>query len=171
MSVVKMTQDVKQKIQHDSGSVHARLLTLRESRLCIDQRTFAGLVGISQSVLSKWERGKYRPPALALMKIGDISAEDRLWWYEQAGPKFAEKLKAAQAKEGKGTDPVLLLEVVEAVQAAIDKVKQALPRMKQMEIVAKVYDYWRGKGQHDPLYVAELVARAIEPLNRKVSKL
>jgi hypothetical protein len=105
------------------------------------------------------------------MKIGDISAEDRLWWYEQAGPKFAEKLKAAQAKEGKGTDPVLLLEVVEAVQAAIDKVKQALPRMKQMEIVAKVYDYWRGKGQHDPLYVAELVARAIEPLNRKVSKL
>jgi hypothetical protein len=60
-------------------------------------------------------------------------------------------------KEGKGTDPVLLLEVMEAVQAAINKVNQALPRLRQMEIVAKVYDHWRGMEWHDPHYVDELV--------------
>jgi hypothetical protein len=57
---------------------------------------------------------------------------------------------------------------MEAVQAAINKVNQALPRLSQMEIVVKVYDHWRGMEWHDPHYIDELVKWSFESRNRKV---
>jgi transcriptional regulator with XRE-family HTH domain len=161
-----MTHIVKENIHIDSISVSERLLALRKEKLRLDQRTFAGLVGISQSVLSKWERGEYRPPPLALMKIGDISVDDKHWWYEQAGPEFAARLKAAE-EESSSTEYVpsaggtlnrdLLVYVIEALDLELKKRKRQLPIQKYAELVVLFYEFCQESGRRDSSIVGRLL--------------
>jgi transcriptional regulator with XRE-family HTH domain len=157
MSIFKMTQTVKRNIHFDSALIHERLRAIREDRLRLDQRTFASLVGISQPVLSKWERGKYRPPPLALMKIGDISVEDRQWWYEQAGAKFAARLKAEgkpparreRTEDLSALDHKLLADVMETFDRELKRRKQHIPIRKLAELVAALYEHCKEEGRCD----------------------
>lgn len=170
-----MNHGVKRNIHIESQVVHERLRAIRETRLCVDQRTFASLIGISQPVLSKWERGEYRPPALALMKIGDLSIVDRRWWYEQAGPQFAERLSdkaesttLEQKREETALDPELLAQVLEAVEAAMNKTGGFFSTQIRAEILAKVYDRWQKTKERDCSFIDGLVNRTRGPSNRKV---
>ncbi len=146
-----------------------------------DQRSFAKLLGVSQPVLSKWERGEYRPSALALMKIGDISGEDRLWWYEQAGPEFAERLKSLgamnlRAKPYGGAlpkemrlrgleasptlDRELLTQVMEAIDKELKRKKLKLPVNKYAELVAVLYEHCAELGAFDAAVAKTLLKLA-----------
>lgn len=77
--------------------IAARIKELRRDRLGLRQGEFAREVGVGQPVVSLWETAENRPSTLALLKIGDLAGEDRLWWYAQAGPEHAAKLKAEAA--------------------------------------------------------------------------
>jgi hypothetical protein len=108
------------------------------------------------------------------MKIGDLSVVDRHWWYEQAGPKFAERLSAEEEsaapqlqKEKKATDPELLAQVLEALNAAINRSRSILPTLKYAEIAASVYDEWLKPGKRDDKILNRLVNEAITPSNMK----
>ncbi len=106
-----MNMAVKRKMQNDSRFLGERLRELRTAKLSMDQRDFAKLIGISQSVLSKWESGKYSPPKMALMKIGDVPGADRAWWYKQAGSVIIPRESWAQAmrKATERTSPLVSL--------------------------------------------------------------
>lgn len=141
--IFKMTHTVKRKINPDSDSIPERLYALREGRLGLTQRKFARALGISQSVLSKWERGDYRPPPMALMKIGDISGGDSAWWYAQADPELA-KAAAPQPKppaSPEGLDFDTLVFVVGAIQGGLRKRGIELPDAKFAELIALCYDF------------------------------
>ena len=160
-----MTQAVKKNIHFDSDPVHERLLALREKVLGLDQRAFAKLIGRSQSVLSKWERGDYRPSALVLMKIGDLSGDDQLWWYRQAGPQFAARLEAEIASRelpSRSTEPApldrdLLIYVMEALDIELKKRGKPLSPRKHAELVALFYEYCQETGKRDSSIVARMV--------------
>jgi SOS-response transcriptional repressor LexA len=88
--------NVKRKIGEQFGDpvIASRIRDLREQKLMLDQKEFANLVGVKQPIVSQWETAKHRPSSLALAKIGDISGDDKVWWYERAGRKFTEQIES-----------------------------------------------------------------------------
>jgi SOS-response transcriptional repressor LexA len=94
-----MNKRVKRNIHIESNSLASRLRGLRKVTYKMDQRSFAKELGVSQPVLSKWERGEYKPPPMALAAIARKDYENASWWCEQAGPQFAESLKQVQIIE------------------------------------------------------------------------
>lgn len=69
-----------------------RIKALRES-LSLDQKGLAQLIGAKQNTISDWEKGEYRPSPMALIALGNVAGKQRDWWFEQAGPEFAERLR------------------------------------------------------------------------------
>ncbi len=63
----------------------------------VDQTALGEDIGVSQGTVSEWESGEHPAPAMALMALGRLDYANTTWWYEQAGPKFAERLKLLQA--------------------------------------------------------------------------
>jgi SOS-response transcriptional repressor LexA len=88
---------VKEKIggRFPPDSIPARIRGLRK-RLQIDQVVLAEHLGVKQATVSEWENGEYSPSPMALMAIGRLDFNNTMWWYEQAGPKFADRLKTVQ---------------------------------------------------------------------------
>lgn len=86
-----VTKDVKDKSGRQSGDLKlgAKIKELRLKMGC-DQARFAGLIGVSQAIVSQWEVGRYRPSPMALLALSRIGADDRTWWIEQAGPEYLE---------------------------------------------------------------------------------
>ena len=50
-----------------------------------DQSEFAELLGVSQAIISQWEKARYLPSNMAIMAIGNLDAHGREWWYKRAG--------------------------------------------------------------------------------------
>jgi SOS-response transcriptional repressor LexA len=73
-------------------SISARIKALRK-RIGLDQTALARDIGVEQSTISEWENAKYPPSPMALMALGRLDYDNAAWWYEQAGPRFAERLK------------------------------------------------------------------------------
>lgn len=88
--------DVKKKIgsRCGSGVFSPRIREVRD-RLGLDQKAFAEHLGITQSVVSEWESNRYDPSSMALVAIGRLAPSDQNWWYEKAGPQYAERLKSS----------------------------------------------------------------------------
>jgi SOS-response transcriptional repressor LexA len=67
-----------------------RLRKLREKKLQAGQKSLADLLGVSQGMISQWENGQLLPSPMALMAIGRIAGEDRDWWFQRAGARYAQ---------------------------------------------------------------------------------
>jgi SOS-response transcriptional repressor LexA len=62
-----------------------RISTARK-KACMNQTEFAAALGVTQSNVSKWERGEYRPAPDALVKIAGIAqGTDKFFFWEEAG--------------------------------------------------------------------------------------
>jgi len=167
---------VKKIIESRSApdSIPARIKAFRK-RLKMDQTVLAENLGVSQGTISEWEKGDHPPSPMALMAIGRLD-EDAMWWYEQAGPRFAESLKTgrliqevrAERKEGKATDPELLARVLEAVDAAMNLKGGFFPTKIRAGVIAAVYDDWQKTGLRDSAIIIRLLNEALHPSNRKV---
>jgi transcriptional regulator with XRE-family HTH domain len=151
------------------------IFVLRKS-LGKTQSVMSKELGVLQSTVAQWERGIYKPPANVLLKLAELApVSEREWWRDQASKRVGFDLEKPESitaptgwKEGKALDPELLACVLEAVEAAANKAGIILPRLKYAEILARVYDSWREKGQHDSTIVEKLVNRVCSPSNRKV---
>lgn len=148
-----MTEQVNNKIRFDSDFLPERLYALREGKLGLSQKAFADLIGISQSVLSKWERGIHPPPPAALMRIGDVSKGDREWWYRKAGPEHGKRLQASDlASRIQGAlswNRDLLVEVIEIVSAEALKRGKNLTTHQFATIVALTYEHYQRTGTRE----------------------
>ncbi len=163
---------VKRKIgsRIEPDSIPARIKALRE-RLQIDQTVLAQHIGVKPTSISEWESGKYRPSAMALMAIGRLDFNNEMWWYDQAGPEYADRLKTVrmfeeqQAKRRKpdepgaspAWDPDLLTFVIETMDAELKKRRKTLPVGKYAELIVLVYEYCHKLGQRDSDIVAKLL--------------
>lgn len=81
-----VTKPVKGKLGRKSGDpeIGERLRALRK-RTQSNQTEFAELLGVSQEIVSHWEKARYLPSPMALMAIGNLAGDEREWWYERAG--------------------------------------------------------------------------------------
>jgi SOS-response transcriptional repressor LexA len=62
-----------------------RIIAARK-KLGMNQTDFAGALDVTQSNVSKWERGEYRPSPDVLVKIaGMVSGTDKFFFWEEAG--------------------------------------------------------------------------------------
>jgi transcriptional regulator with XRE-family HTH domain len=162
------------RVSIEADSIPAKVRLLRK-RLGMSQALFAEHLGVSQGSVSEWEKGTHPPTPMALMAIGRID-DDATWWYEQAGPRFAERLKTgrliqevrAERKEGKATDPELLASVLEAVETAMNRAGGYFSTKIRAGIISRVYDEWRQSGERNDAFVERLVNEALSPSNRKV---
>jgi transcriptional regulator with XRE-family HTH domain len=141
-----------------------RIRDLRK-RLGIDQRVLAEHLGVSQGTISEWENGDHKVPPIALMAIGRLDYDNTEWWYEQAGPKFVERLKltcviqkvraerarpeeqAAPSKtvELKPTDPVpwdreIMVFAIETVDRELERRGLTLPIDKRAQMIVLFYE-------------------------------
>jgi transcriptional regulator with XRE-family HTH domain len=142
------------------------------------QVAFAEFLGISQGTLSEWESGTQEPSPLALAALGRMDYENATWWYEQAGPRFAERLKLqgvirevrAEIKEAREerVDPDLLAWILQALDSASNLIGVVLPLKKYARIVAAVYDECQESGERDAAMVEQAVRAACAPSNEKV---
>jgi DNA-binding transcriptional regulator YiaG len=91
---------VKEKIGHrlTPKEVGARIKALRES-LMLDQKGLAEWIGAKQNTVSEWEKGEYKPSAMALIALGNMARVDRGWWFEQAGPEYAARRRRPYAQQ------------------------------------------------------------------------
>jgi transcriptional regulator with XRE-family HTH domain len=127
-------------------------------------------LGVGQSAVALWEKGPDKPSAQILLKLSEMAPEhERHWWYEQAGPIFAEKLRSEPTakKEERSTDGELLAAAMEAVTATAERMQEFLTKQKYAEIVAKVYDDWRETGQRDCSIIGRFIRRARGPSDQK----
>lgn len=160
--------NVKVNIGDQSGGpiIAARVKELREGKLRLNQKEFAQIVGVKQPIVSQWESAKYRPSPFALMKMGDLAQDDKLWWYEQAGPEHAKRLK--EEKNGSSViempserqttlDKNLLIFVVETVDKELRRRKLKLPSSKYAELVALFYELCQQTGRRDATIVSRLL--------------
>jgi DNA-binding transcriptional regulator YiaG len=163
---------VKKKIdsRFTPDQIAVRIRELRK-RLQIDQAVFAEHLGVSQGTVSEWEKGDHPPQPMALMAIGRLDFNNAMWWYEQAGPKFAERLKLQQLirdvrEEQKGSaapstslDQDLLAFAVERVDAALEKRRSKLPRDKYAQAVAIFYDLCHETQSRNPAMLEPILRR------------
>ena len=164
---------VKEKIgsRITPDSIPARIRALRQ-RLGMDQTVLAQHIGVKPTSVSEWESGKYRPSAMALVAIGHLDLNNEMWWFEQAGPEYADRLKTvqlvedAQAKRRKlgesgasppPWDPELLTFVIETMDAELTKRRKTLPIGKYAELIILVYEYCHKLGKRDSDIVAKLL--------------
>ncbi len=151
-------------------SIPARIKALRE-RLGMDQTVLAQHIGVKPTSVSEWESGRYRPSAMALMAIGHLDFNNEMWWYEQAGPEYADRMRtvqlvkqaqakraaAADANSGPSWDPELLRFVVETIDAELVKRRKKLPSPKYAELIVLIYEYCQKLGQRDTDIVLRLL--------------
>jgi transcriptional regulator with XRE-family HTH domain len=154
-------------------SIPAKIRQLRRDK-GISQVLLAEYLGVSQGTLSEWEKGSHPPSPMALMAIGRFD-DDATWWYEQAGPRFAESLKGgrliqdvrAKLKGGAATNAGLLAQVLEAVEAEMNRAGGFFTTQIRAGIISQVYDEWRKPGDRNCKIIERLVEEARSPSNRK----
>lgn len=167
---------VKRKVvtANEAESVPEKIKALRK-RLGVGQIKMAELLGVNQGVVSGWENGKYPPSPMALMAIGRLD-DDAAWWYEQAGPQFAEGLKTtrlineirAEKKERKETSPKLLAQVLDAVNIRILERQLGLTSVQKAQVYSMLYDAWRILGECKKEMVDVCIDDVCFPSNKKV---
>lgn len=81
---------VKEKIGYQFKELGAQLKKLRLEVLQTDQKGLARLLGVSQTIISQWENGRYKPSAMALMAIGRMKGADKTYWFREAGQEYAD---------------------------------------------------------------------------------
>jgi transcriptional regulator with XRE-family HTH domain len=148
---------------------------LRKS-LNLTQVDISKELGIRQSTIAQWERDTYKPPAHILLKLSELATEsERQWWRDQASERVGFDLSheeaatpATERKGSKATDPKLLADVLEAVEAAMNKTGGFFSTQIRAEILAKVYDRWQNTEARDLSFIDRLVNRTRGPSNRKV---
>jgi transcriptional regulator with XRE-family HTH domain len=163
---------VKRKIGDRLGadSIPLRIEGARK-RLNLSQTQLAEELGIKPNTVSEWESGRYRPSAMALVALGRLDYDNAAWWYEQAGPKFAEKLKLQQvirnvreaqkgfASQNTQVDQDLLAFALERVDAALRKRRARLPSEKYAQAVALFYDLCRETQSRNPAMLEAVLRR------------
>lgn len=151
-------------------AVAGRIKALRKS-LGINQTELAEDLGVSQRTVSEWETGDHMPPPVCLVALGRFDYNNADWWYEQAGPRFAERLKRqravqemraeqrnrALAGEGSFWDPDLLRFVIEAIDSELEKRGKKLPSRKYAELIVLSYEHCQETGRRDSEIVGRLL--------------
>ncbi len=71
---------------HSKDVTGAKIRSLRRRLGYSNQQGFAELLGVSQELVSAWERGRIAPPAKTLIRLGNIAPfPENLWFFERAG--------------------------------------------------------------------------------------
>jgi len=169
---------VKKKIdgRFSSDSIPMRIKDLRK-RLGVDQKALAEDLGVSQGTISEWESGDHTVPPIALMAIGRMDYDNTEWWYEQAGPRFAERLKltrviqevraerlrvAEQTGQSQTAamdvswDPELLAWVIETIEAGLKGRARPDPDKYASAVIA-CYEVSHRAGARDAAMVSSIL--------------
>lgn len=138
-------------------------------RLGINQKVLAEHLGVGQNTISDWENGLYEPSPMALMAIGRVDIGNELWWYEQAGPQYADRFKTVQAvyrlraeraaKEAQkcSWDPEFMKSLIEAVDIELKKRKKRLPIDKYAELIVIFYEHFYETRKWDSAFAEPLL--------------
>lgn len=150
--------------------ISARIRALRK-HLEIDQTAMADELGVTQATVSGWENDEFPPSPMALMAIGRLDSNNTMWWYEQAGSRFARRLeiqrgireiKESQRAEREAGVPCqwdaeLLTFVIETVDAELKQRRRTLQIGKYAELIALIYEYCHRLGERNPDIVVRLL--------------
>jgi len=138
-------------------------------RMGINQKVLAEHLGVGQNTISDWENGLYDPSPMALMAIGRVDIGNELWWYEQAGPQYADRFKTVQAvyrlraeraaKEAQkcSWDPEFMKSLIQAVDMELKKRKKRLPIDKYAELIVIFYEHFYETRKWDSAFAEPLL--------------
>jgi transcriptional regulator with XRE-family HTH domain len=174
-----------QSREKENALIAQRIRDLRRS-LGLYQEPFAEKLGLDQTTVSKWEKGKARPTPDALVRLASLAeGVDKLFFLGHAGlpkeyfegAKMIPEIEAASARTvarafnedrsrpapGKASsnhplDPELLAFVIERVNLELEKRKKKLPHAKYAEMIVLVYEFCLQTGRRD----LEMVSRMLK---------